>query len=246
MIYIDENRFREVMLKFAMGGFLFFLIIILVSMLKNYNVTETRIPTGGFYYKKELSDEIRDSLLEAIQLKKIALNNCKQKIACFDVNQNEDIAIGFDEMDEKIIAVFTSEGLYKYGYSFKTYGSFYVEWEDENLWIYFVRGDEGILLDKNANCIKCVELIDSYGSDSYWRKLAYGRREMNGNTYLLKQKMEEHYNKLVKINSDGKELVLYDVSLGHIGLIFSVGSILVVLAFLVLFFRRCKIQKKYK
>ena len=85
----------------------------------------------------------------------------KDAITCFDVNNDGSIVVGTKNATEKLALVYTSDGAFKYGYSFYCSGSFGVEWDDNNLLVYFVRSDVAALFDKTGNVLELNKIQSS-------------------------------------------------------------------------------------
>ncbi|MHB8961559.1 MAG: hypothetical protein ACYC5K_00180 [Saccharofermentanales bacterium] len=167
-----------------------------------------------------INDETRANIVGNLN---IILVNTPVKnipISCFDVNEYGDIALGFNDLSNKSICVYNSDGSFKYGYSFMTNGRFGVEWDEANLIIFFVRGDIAAQVDDNANVIDVKKISNSFQNNSYWNHKVFSTiRTENDTTYMLRNDLGllnlfamSTYSKLIKTNGDGSELVLYDVS----------------------------------
>lgn len=181
-------------------------IVILVSLL-NYFETDEKIPIKRFIFTEEMSDHERENFLNRRDITILNSKKFIKSIGCFDVNERGMVAIGLESLGTRAeVAVYDCDGNYKYGYSFDTHGSFYVEWENDNLWIYFVRSDSGVLLDSKANCIKCVNIYDVYSGMSHWEELSYGKRRTGDDVYQFTR------GKIIKSDKEGHKKVIYDAS----------------------------------
>ena len=144
-------------------------------------------------------------------------------ISCFDINEYGEIALGFNELSDKSICIYNSDGSFKYGYSFKASGQFGVEWDESNLIIFFVRGDIAALVDDNANVIEIKRISNNFQNNSYWNHKVFSTiRTVNDTTYMLRNDLGllnlfamSTHSKLIKIDGDGSELILYDASSDH-------------------------------
>ena len=72
----------------------------------------------------------------------------KNPIECFSVNENGEIAIGCSDSEQKTVCIYADNGKFQYGYSFECSGSFGIEFENNNLNIYFVRSDVAIAVNQ--------------------------------------------------------------------------------------------------
>lgn len=136
-------------------------------------------------------------------------------IKCFDVSNSGLIAIGIDEDTEKHINVYDNNGTFQYGYSFETQGTYGIEFDDNNLIIYFVRGNDACLIDSEGNFIEMCVITNTAENNSYWQHNVYAKSKSIGNSkYVLSKPImfSPSYTKLTKISSDGTEFVIIDVS----------------------------------
>lgn len=166
---------------------------------------------------ESVSSEFQENFLSNIKLSLITEEPEKNSIQCFDVNYNEMIAIGSENLTEKIISIYNSSGNFQYGYQFACEGSFAVEWDSDNLIIYFVRSGIAALFDPNGNNLEMKAIQDTVENNNYWNHSVNSiQHTVNGNQYDLKNNMgifnvfASSYFQLVKTDSDGKAAVLYD------------------------------------
>ena len=102
------------------------------------NVMKVNAVNTGFKTNQFTSDE-KNIFISNINLLTIDEEPVKKTITCFDVNSDQLIAIGQNTSDRKTICIYSNEGVFQYGYTFNCSGDFGVEWDEENLNIYFVR-----------------------------------------------------------------------------------------------------------
>ena len=140
------------------------------------------------------------------------------KIDCFAVSDDGTVAIGTSNAvfsSTKMVLVFSSDGVYQYGYSFTSYGSFYLEWDADALVICFVRGSFGTWLDDSGNIIAIKSFPDTEENRKHWRgELKATTREENNMTYTLLANNETifttNYSKLKVTSDDGDSKILYE------------------------------------
>ena len=158
-------------------------------------------------------------------------------ISCFDVNQNNgDIALCFEDSARKKIVIYDPNGDFQYGYSFMESGSIGVEWDENNIIIYSVRGDRAVWVDKAANMIDMKRIVINSQNNTFWHEHVFSSRKVIGNdTYVLK------HSKLIKSDASGKETILFDRSAKKTFFNLGVISYVVIFftVFIVWFIRYC-------
>ncbi len=175
--------------------------------------------TTGFE-TEDIDQESQQERLEYMQIQLLTSGDEQTKsIACFDINDQGMIALGLYSSDNKAIYVYNQKGGFEYGYAFKDNGNFGVEWDHDNLLICSVRGDAIIAVDRDANCVGMKSITDSIDNNTYWNHEIYAvRRTYSGDTYEIRNDLDffnafaASKSKLVKIDTEGKTTVIYDVS----------------------------------
>ena len=169
------------------------------------------------------SIEKLDSLLDKLKITVLTQEPGKQTIQCFDVNEDGLIAIGFrttlfDNPKHKI-CVYSSEGLFQYGFSFESYGSFGVELDTDLLYIYLVRSNLAIAIDADGTIIEVKEIQDTINNTYYWHRRFWQSQKKLGNAeYVLRNDMgplnvfAASYSQLVVTNEKGETRIIYDVN----------------------------------
>lgn len=194
----------------------YFILILILLLVCNVGVSVLAMETG--FLKEQISTQNQKLFLSNINL---SLINKEEKglINCFDVNNNGLIAIGSKNSDKKTICVYTSNGTFLYGYTFNCSSSFGVEWNRDNLTIYFVRSDVAACFDENGKCIEIKKIKDTIANNSYWNNYIFStKRKIDQNEYILKNDMgifnilAFSYSQLIKVNENGLETIIYDVS----------------------------------
>lgn len=143
-----------------------------------------------------------------------------KSISRFDVNENGMIALGHKLSGmSNMISVYDSDGNFKYGYSFDSYGTFGVEWDGDYLNIYFVRSDLLVTVDCEANIIGIAKVQNTKENNDYGNYCLYGTERVVGDTkYTIRNRMgvlnfiKSSHSQLVKTSADGTEIILYDVN----------------------------------
>lgn len=149
----------------------------------------------------------------------------QRAIECFDVNENGMIAIGQNTLNgKKELCIYSSDGIFQYGYTFNCSGDFGVEWDKENLNIYFVRSDVIVSMDKEGKMTGIAETENTIENNRYLRDHLYStERTANGTRYVVQNDMgilnwiAFSYSQLVAISPTGEKTLLYDVNSAQLG-----------------------------
>ena len=141
------------------------LISIFIFMLVCNPIVTNAINTG--FLTDELPEKVQNQFVENIELRLIETEPTKSSVVCFDVNENQMIAVGQKSSDRKIICVYSSDGIFQYGYTFNCSGDFGVEWDKDNLNIYFVRSDVVISVSPGGEILDVLEVTNSIENNSY-------------------------------------------------------------------------------
>ena len=161
-----------------------------------------------------LTDEEKASLLERLNFGTIEDDRNKTGIQCFDVSENGTIALA---VEGDFIYVYDQLGIFQYGCSFRSDGEFGIEFQDEMLAIYFLRGNFIIILDADGKCTDIQKVIEP---DQHLVRvlkiLNRTSKEIYGKKYLLERDIDvgEAYSRFV-IEEGDKRIVLYDVTVDH-------------------------------
>lgn len=132
---------------------------------------------------------------------------------CFDVKDNGDYILGRNSDERNYIYVYNASGEYRYGLSVYASESFGVQWDNENIIYYSVRGDIAVLIDKSGNILEIESIKDTIENNSTWNHLVFAdERKSGNNTYKAETGifLSSHYSKLTKVDKDGNETVLFD------------------------------------
>ena len=144
----------------------------------------------------------------------------KEPMDCFDVSESGMIAIGTSQASSnKRVYVYTSEGEYKYGYTFRSGGSFALEFDGEVLNIYFVRSDIILAVAPGGEIKGISKVQNTKENTSYLLNELYAtEKEINGTKYIIRNDIgflnlfATSYSRLVVKASDGEESIIYDVN----------------------------------
>ena len=193
------------------------LISIFIFMLVCNPIVANAINTG--FLTDELPEKVQNQFVENIELRLIETEPTKSSVVCFDVNENQMIAVGQKSSDRKIICVYSSDGIFQYGYTFNCSGDFGVEWDKDNLNIYFVRSDVVISVSQDGEISNVLEVTNSIENNSYVNHFMHATKKNIGDTtYLIRNDMgifnwvATSYSQIVIKDVSGAENVVYDVN----------------------------------
>ena len=193
------------------------LVSIFIFVLVCNPIVANAINTG--FLTNELPEEEQISFVQNIDLCLIESEPSKNAVVCFDVNENQMIAVGQKSSDTKTICVYSNDGTFQYGYTFNCSGDFGVEWDNDNLNIYFVRSDVVISVSPNGEISDVLEVTNSIENNSYVNHFFHAtERTIGDTTYFIRNDMgilswiATSYSQIVIKDVSGTENVIYDVN----------------------------------
>lgn len=171
---------------------------------------------------EELTSEERNHVLSHMIVRVIKEEPDKGLINCFDVNKDGMIAIGLETAaasEKHTICVYSNSGIFQYGYTFEDEGDYGIEWDGNNIIIFFYRGDLIVAVSPEGEILECLRAQDTVENNSYLNQhIRANKRSIEGTEYILKNRyklmtiLSPHYSQLVAIKSTGEKSVLYDAS----------------------------------
>ena len=199
---------------------LFFSIILLVIILVMGIVNVSALNTG--FETEDMPDERKNEFLSDIDLQVLSKESYnKNRIECFDVNSKGMVAIGMSKAPHhRTICVYSSDGVFQYGYTFKSNGSFGIEWDGDNLNIYLVRS-MGMVSLSNSGYLKgaCV-IKDTFENIKYENNVIFADEKIvDGVTYRLKNTygildpFSKPVSQVIRISENGKEKVICGIEM---------------------------------
>ena len=162
---------------------------------------------------QDITGERRAEILENLDVKLLGQEIIERSICCFDVNEEGLIAVGLDESrSRRRVQVYDAAGYYLYGYEFSCSGSFWVEFEGDNLTIYFVRGQLLATFTPEGQCVSVKTYRGSAGDALYVTQKVCGSK-----TYRMERDIGFHYvfSRLTVTDADGAKITLYDETAIH-------------------------------
>ena len=173
--------------------------------------------TGFATEEKPVEEQKR--FIANIDLTLITVEPSASSIVCFDVNEDHMIAVGLASSgNERTICVYSQDGAFQYGYKFLSYGSFGLEWDGDNLLIYFVRSDVALEVAPTGEVITVQEITNTKENNSYWQHFVEAKKRTVGDKeYWLQNDMGPlnliafSYSQLV-VRDDGGTRIIIDVN----------------------------------
>lgn len=188
-----------------------FIVIVFTNAIE-VNAVHTGFKTSG------LSTKEKNTFIFNSNILLIDEEPVKKAITCFDVNSNQLIAIGQNTPDRKIICVYSNEGVFQYGYTFNCSGDFGVEWDEENLNIYFVRSSVIVSVTPNGEILDAFKVPDTIENNSYVNHFIHSTKKTLDNTeYSIENNMgilnllASSYSQIIIKGPSDAERVIYDV-----------------------------------
>lgn len=218
---------------------LLFTLLILLPI----NECETVFAMDTGFSTEKLTAEKEDMFRINASISLLKEEPQKKAIKCFDVSEDEMIAVGYENIDKKIICVYTNESVFQYGYEFKTDGSFGVEWSGDSLIIYFVRSDVAVSVNPAGEVEEVLKIQNTIENNSYWNDSVFATKRNIGDTeYRIKNNMSflnlfaSSYSCLIAVKANGEERVIYDVSTSQIIKMSAIFIFVVIFIFLTILY----------
>ena len=190
-------------------AFLFSIIII-----QNGMISASALNTG--FSVVDIGEEEQEKIEGNLQLTLITSEPTKFPVACFDVREDGMLVIGCDAGPYKKTICVYNQGEFQYGYTFKSTGTFGVEWDGDLINLCTVRSGLVISIDANGRILQISKIEDTYANNSYWYDIGANKKSMQGQTYAIQNDLgilnlfAINYSQLTSTNADGQTTVLYD------------------------------------
>lgn len=193
-----------------------------------------------------------EELFTRLKLESIDEPAKKTSFSCFDISDQGNYVLGFNNNKNDYLLVYSSEGNYLYGFSFLDNGSFGVEWVGNNLNLYLVRSDLIVTVDSQGNCLDIKEIKETTENYDYWEKEIYAnKRTVNGITYTAKHWLYNNellhwgaYQELIRSTPSDEQVVLYNCSENSLDFLSFIVPGVIALVLLVLTITICKRLKR--
>lgn len=197
-------------------GYLFLFSLLIFVLFAN--IIEVNAVNTGFQ-TNHIQNEEENIFISNINILLIDKEPLKKTITCFDVNSNHLIAIGQSTMDRKTICIYSTDGLFQYGYTFNCDGDFGVEWDEENLNIYFVRSSIVVSVTPSGEILDVLEVQNTIENNSYRNHFIYSTRRIIDDTeyfidndFGILNLFALSFSRIIMKDTTGDESIIYDVS----------------------------------
>lgn len=162
----------------------------------------------------------KNTFLQNVQMARWNGDNVNRSITCFDVNEQEDIAIGMEDSNYRCyISVYDKTGRWLYGYSFVSHGTFYLEWEStKNISIYWDRSSVKGTFDEQANCVRITKYTFDSAMNKKYHYLSASEKWVKNSKYYLDANLgflsplALGYSRVLCSTSGGKERIVVDMT----------------------------------
>ena len=189
----------------------------------------------GFSTTEASSEETVRTFPQNVELSLLESEPSKRTIDCFDVNEEGMVAVGCSKYESRTVCVYTSEGHFQYGYSFKSFGAFEVELNEDILNIYFVLENVAIVVNPLGEVLEVFEIPRTTENETYWKYLYYSTHRKTADAeYTMKndrkflQFFATSYSQITVKYADGQESILYDVTAAQMAKV--IGNIILFMA----------------
>ena len=198
----------------------FFFILTLFLLIINGKTMAFAMNTG--FSTEILSEDRQNRIIKNISIAVLDEEPAKDTISCFDVSDDRMIALGCSDLETKTIGIYTPDGVFQYGYKFNTGGKFGVEWDGNNIIIYFVRSDLAVSVNPTGDIESILAIQNTMENNTYWHSSVFSKKRIVENTeYTLKNDMglfnifASSYSQLVVTYANGDTNKIYDVNSSH-------------------------------
>lgn len=186
-----------------------------------------------------LTQEDCDRILNNLNISLLETEPEKRPFGCFDVNSNQELAIGRKNLDDIIVAVYNNTGLFEYGYRLSSPSDFGVKWEGDTLVIYIIRSDLAVYIDASGKILDIVNYEYSPEGDDYWYDYFNATQiTVDGTTYTAENNigpfalLAMSYSKVTATDDDGTLRTVYDASGVHLlQILLSTAGVLLFMGF---------------
>ena len=221
---------------------------LLVLLLLSFNCLTTCAINSGFDLEPILNErkiQIQNNIDISVFEQEVLGNT----IECFDVNDDGMIALGTNKSSQKFVSVYNSQGVFQYGYQFNCSGSFGVEWDANNIVIYFVRSDIACSVNPVGEIEEILDIKNTSDNNFYWNNNVFATTRTVGNVEYKIQNdfgilniLSTSYSQLAIQDSNGQMKTIYDVNSQQLFKL--VFEIVCILLFVPVCF--CTLRKSFK
>lgn len=170
------------------------------------------------FVTEDVSETDKAAVLNRMDLDTVQDDSYRAGIQCFAVDQNGRYALAVGKGSNCRIYVYDQKGMFLYGYAFTSDGDYGIEFHQDNLGIYFVRGNTIAIFDDSGICTEIYQALDIVSNYSRAKEiLNRTHKSMHGREYRLERDMDigDAYERFVVVDDQGVRTVLMDTSNEH-------------------------------
>lgn len=137
----------------------YLLLLISFMLILNFTAINCSAETTPEDISFVLQEDIIDKRF--CDIKMLKEENKSYAIQCFDVSVQGNVAVG---LSDDIVNIYDSNNNFMCGYEINSKGIYALRWENENLYIYFLRYNTAILLSMQGNILNTytIKVNDNY------------------------------------------------------------------------------------
>ncbi len=193
-------------------------------------------------FSEHLPENEKNSFISNVNIRLIKEEPTKRRIECFDVSDKEMIVIAQKETNNNTVCVYSNNGMFQYGYVFNNEGSCAVEWNGNDINIYFLRGGLVATVNNAGEIVRVLKLQNTIEYYDYLNQVIYSEKRMIGNNeYVLENDLgvfnafASTYSTIVMKETLGNKKVLYDATSS--APLFGVAVIILIIFVIIYFFK---------
>lgn len=212
----------------------FFMLFVLMVMVLNYSMFTFASDTT--LHKENLGEEKFNDFIDGLHFF-VVDSEPVSILTCIDISDDNIIALASGNGSESLISFYDSVGAFKYSLSFYSAGNFGLEWEKDNIKIFFERGDYEVTINKAGEVLD-IAVIDNVDDMRFIvDELYFSTKSVVNNTVYELKKNPMFLNKL---SSGYSQLLITDVS-GNTSVVCDVGefqafeTLCIIIVFVLLF-----------
>lgn len=188
---------------------------LLCMMFATFQVNTFAMETG--LDTKPYSDSEYNDLKETFNIYLLSEEPEKKQIECFDVNEKKLIALGYNSSNYHYISIYNDNGIFQYGYKFSSYGSFRLEWDNDNILIYSIRENAIISINPKGEITEIRNVLNTTENNTYMNEtLSAKKRKVDDTEYIIQNgnsifnSIAARHSQLVVVEN-GRQRIIYDV-----------------------------------
>ena len=198
-----------------------FILFAFMLIASSITIKVNAVNTG--FQTDEISIDRKNSFLSSINISVISEEPPKKDFTCFAVSSDHLIAIAQNTFNssKQTVCIYSNEGVFQYGYTFDCLGFYELEWDRENLNIYFIRGNFLVSVTPSGEVLDVLKVREKEVENRKYSNEVLGsvKRTVDGTEYSIKNDMGilricslSSFSKIIVKDSNGNESIIYDVN----------------------------------